>query len=519
MLSTALIVFREVLEAALIIGIVLTATKGVALRGRWVAYGVGAGLIGACVVAVFAEGIAQAAEGVGQELLNAGVLLAATAMLAWHNLWMARHGRALTTQMNAVGRDVSDGARPLHVLSIVIALAVLREGAEVVLFAYGIAAGGANTLSMLSGGALGILAGAGVGAALYFGLLHIPMRYLFTATSWLIVLLAAGMASQATAFLIQASILPAIKPVLWDTSALLSKHSLFGEMLHTLVGYDDRPAAMQFLVYVLSIATIGALTLAARRPVSLRVPGVAVTIAAVMLVSMFLLPLPAHATHKVYYPTVDQGETELELRGHVTWDSDRDKQNEQKYKMGIGHGFTHFWFSEVYIEVEKPAGESSYEVESYEWENLFQLTEQGKYWADWGFLIEYSKARESENPDKVELTPIMQKQLGRQLLTLNLTFERETGSNAEDDWELAYAWQLRWLGDPKLEFGLEGFGALGEVDNWKSYSDQEHQIGPAIFGKIKTAGGNAWKYRAALLAGLTSATPNATLTGLLEYEF
>ena len=520
MLSTAVIVFREVLEAALIIGIVLTATQAVANRGRWISYGVAAGLIGACVVAVFAEGIAQAAEGMGQEIFNAGVLLAATAMLAWHNLWMAKHGRELATRMKSVGRDVSDESQPLHVLSIVVALAVLREGSEVVLFVYGIAAGGASSLFMLSGGVLGIVAGAAVGAALYFGLLRIPTKYLFTATAWLIVLLAAGMASQAAGFLIQAGILPAIKPVLWDTSSILSEHSLIGEMLHTLVGYDDRPAAMQFLVYAGAVVVIGAMTMAASKPFNMRAAGVAaVIVAAITVVTMFLIPSPAHATHKVYYPTVEEGETEFELRGHTTFDNDTSQRNEQKYKIGVGRGFNSFWFSEIYGEVEKPAGADSYEMESFEWENLFQLTEQGKYWADWGFLIEYSKARESGEPDKIALTPIMQKQLARDLVTLNLTFEKQSGDNAADKWQLAYAWQYRLQGSRKLEYGLEGYGELGEVTDWNSSSDQVHQVGPAIFGKLKTASGHAWKYAVGLLAGLTSATPSATLTGLFEYEF
>lgn len=270
MLSTAIIVFREVLEASLIIGILLTATQGVAGRNRWISYGVGGGLVGACVVAFFAEVIAAASEGMGQEIFNAGVLLAATAMLAWHNLWMARHGRELATRMKTVGQGVGENAQPLYMLSIVVALAVLREGSEVVLFAYGIAAGGANALPMLSGGVLGIFAGIAVGAALYFGLLRIPTRYLFTATAWLIVLLAAGMASQAAHFLIQAGILPAIKPILWDTSMILSERSLIGEMLHTLIGYDDRPAAMQFIIYVSAIAVIGAMTLIATKPARVR---------------------------------------------------------------------------------------------------------------------------------------------------------------------------------------------------------------------------------------------------------
>jgi high-affinity iron transporter len=214
---------------------------------------------------MFAEGLAQAAEGVGQEIFNAGVLFAAMAMLAWHNMWMARHGRELATRMKDVGRDVVENTQPLYVLSIVVALAVLREGAEVVLFAYGITAGGANGLPMLAGSALGVIFGIAIGAALYLGLLRIPPRFLFTATAWLIVLLAAGMASQATAYLIQAGMLPVIKPVLWDTSAFLSESSLMGETLHTLVGYDDRPSAMQFLVYVLAVMVVGAMTLAAKK--------------------------------------------------------------------------------------------------------------------------------------------------------------------------------------------------------------------------------------------------------------
>ncbi|MGD8885664.1 MAG: FTR1 family protein, partial [Gammaproteobacteria bacterium] len=323
MLSTAIILFREVLEAALIVGIVLTVTKGIAGRSRWVGYGVGAGLLGACIVAVFAEGIAQAAEGMGQEFFNAGVLLAATGMLAWHNLWMARHGRELATRMKTIGRDVADNAQPLHVLTVVIALAVLREGAEVVLFVYGIAAGGATALPMLSGGVLGIIAGVAVGGALYFGLVRIPTKYLFTVTAWLIVLLAAGMASQATGYLIQAGTIPAIKPVLWDTSAILSEHSLIGEMLHTLVGYDERPAAMQFLVYAGAIMIIGAMTLAANKPARQGITSVATAIALTMtIVATTLISQPAQASHKVYYPTVEPGETELELRGHVTADSD-----------------------------------------------------------------------------------------------------------------------------------------------------------------------------------------------------
>ena len=136
MLGALIIVFREVIEAGLIVGIVMAATRGVAGRGRWVSIGVIAGIVGAAVVALFARGISDAFQGSGQELFNAGVLSIAVVMLMWHNAWMARHGREIAAEMRQIGTAVSEGAKPLTALAIVVGLAVLREGSEVVLFLY-----------------------------------------------------------------------------------------------------------------------------------------------------------------------------------------------------------------------------------------------------------------------------------------------------------------------------------------------------------------------------------------------
>lgn len=256
MLGTGLLVFREVLEAALIVSIVAAATRGVHGRGGWIGGGIGAGVVGAIVVAVFASSIAAAVSGMGQELFNASVLLAAVVMIAWHAIWMASHGKELATQMKSVGSAVQAGSRPLSALLIVVAIAVLREGSEVVLFLYGQAASGAGTVELVGGIALGIVGGTAVGFLLYFGLLGIPMRYFFSATNWLMLLLAAGLASQAARFLIQADILPPLGNKVWDSSAILSDHSLVGQALHTLVGYDARPAGMQLLFYAITAIAI-----------------------------------------------------------------------------------------------------------------------------------------------------------------------------------------------------------------------------------------------------------------------
>ena len=257
MLATLVIVFREVIEAGLIVGIVLAATKGVARRGFWVSLGIGVGALGACVVAICASQIAALFRGSGQEIFNASVLLAAVVMLAWHNSWMASHGQDIARQMRAVGGAVAAGQRPMTALAIVVGVAVLREGSEIVLFLYGIAnSGSESALAMVAGGILGIVCGALLSALMYLGLVAIPMRRLFAVTTWLITLLAAGMASQAVVFLQQAGYFQSFAEPLWDTSGILPEDSIPGRLLHSLIGYSDSPTAAQLVAYLLTIAVI-----------------------------------------------------------------------------------------------------------------------------------------------------------------------------------------------------------------------------------------------------------------------
>jgi high-affinity iron transporter len=260
MLATAIIVFREVLEASLVVGIVLAACRGVPRRGIWVTGGIAVGILGASLVAVGAGAIAAAVNGIGQELFNATILFTAVAMLGWHNIWMNRHGRELASAAGGIGREVLGGSRPLYALALVVGIAVLREGSEIVLFLYGIAiSSGAGGLSMLAGGILGLLGGAAIGALIYLGLLAIPLRRLFTVTSWLILLLAAGMASQGAAFLMQANLLPSFGNGLWDTSSILTENSMLGLLLHVLIGYSAQPAGIQVVFYLATLLIIGTL--------------------------------------------------------------------------------------------------------------------------------------------------------------------------------------------------------------------------------------------------------------------
>ncbi len=256
MLATAIIVFREVLEAALVIAIVLGASRGISRRGWWVSAGIALGVFGAGLVALFADVIAEAFSGTGQALLDAAILLTAVVMLAWHNIWMSGHGRKLAGEIKEVGAAVQAGTKNLAALLVITFTAVLREGSEIVLFLWAIAASGGHEFGMTLGGFTGLAAGMLVGVLLYRSLLFIPIRHFFSVTGWLILLLTAGLAAQAAGFLNQAGLLPALGSNLWDTSAILSQSGILGQLLHILVGYTARPSGIEILFYGVTLVAI-----------------------------------------------------------------------------------------------------------------------------------------------------------------------------------------------------------------------------------------------------------------------
>jgi high-affinity iron transporter len=267
MLGALIIVFREVIEAGIIVGVVLAVTSGVARSRLWVSVGVGAGVLAASLVAAFAGALANALEGVGQEIFNGTILAIAVVMLGWHNTWMATHGRQMAAEARQLGEQVKSGARSLAALAVVVGVAVMREGSEIALFLYGLAAaGGSSAPSLLIGSVLGLIAGCAVTALTYFGLVTIPQRHLFRVTTILITFLAAGLAAQSVAFFQQAGLVTGLSQTAWDTSNILSDTSLLGRVLHTLAGYSDQPSVLQVIVYLAILTIIFSLsaTLASR---------------------------------------------------------------------------------------------------------------------------------------------------------------------------------------------------------------------------------------------------------------
>jgi high-affinity iron transporter len=266
MFATALIVFRESLEAALFVGIVAAATRGLVGRGSWLAGGVVAGVLGALALAGGADKISALADGIGQDLVNVGILTAALAMLAWHCIWVSTHGKEMSQEARQLGSSVRAGQRTPRALMVAVALAVLREGAETVLFVAGLTTGTASSgFEMVSAVLLGLAGGVALGALIYFGLSRVKPHNLFAVTNAFILVLAAAIASQLARALAQAGLVDLWSSAVWDTSRLLPSESPVGVLLHALAGYDARPSGLQLVFYVGTLVVVGLATREVRR--------------------------------------------------------------------------------------------------------------------------------------------------------------------------------------------------------------------------------------------------------------
>ncbi|MEI6564978.1 MAG: FTR1 family protein, partial [bacterium] len=506
MLSISIIVFREILEVALIVGVLLAATHGVRFAKRLICAGIAAGIMGALTVAFFAETISNAMQGMGQEVFNASVLLLAAILIGWTIVWMRRHGRKLTERFSEVGRQVTEGEMPLYSLSVVTMLALLREGSELVLFTYGVLASGAALAGVILGSLLGLILGIVAGAIIYYGLVKISARALFATTSWLLILLAAGMVSQAVAFLASAGFLPEIIAPVWDASRILPESNWLGQVLHTLLGYSARPSGIQVLAYLLTLGGMMVILklfghAAVSRGNGNKQGQRAKLFVALPLTCFVLLGLSkgASAAEHVYSPHVVQGEVEIEARGSYDFDGRDDHNGLQGQKCAVGYGVTHYWFTELYGEIANSSEEDKgWEFEAVEWENRFQLSEPGEWPIDTGLYLAYEFSAKDGEPDNAEGKLLLEKQMGDYDHMLNVILEKEVGANAEQNLEAGFVWSTRYRWTPSFEPGFEWQSDFGELGKGTSFDEQQHQIGPAAYGKI----GAHLKYAVGYLFGV-----------------
>jgi len=513
MLSTLIIVFREVLEAMLVVGVATAAAREANIHYRWIYSGIGFGLVAATVVALFADILSASMQGMGQEMFNASVLIAASMMMAWTAIWMGKHGRETSQKIRNSCRDIADNGRAKTVLAIVVGLAVAREGSEVVLFLYGVTAtGNADAFAMLTGGGIGLLLGVLLALALYRSLIHIPVRYVFMVVTCLIVLLSAGMASQGVAWLVMVDALPAWGQPIWNSSALISGHSIPGQLLHAIMGYDDRPSGIQALTFS-AVLTLTWLTI--RLQNKARIQPAKTLMALVVIGATLSIQASDAEAKKVYSPIVEQGEVELEYLLDYSVDADPAKNSSARHQFELEYGVTDRWMTAIYGDFRKRPGKT-FAYQGLKWENIYQLFEQGERWLDAGLYSEYIMPQKSLNkPDVIEIKLLFEKEQRRLIHTFNLILKKELGAKATNNTSVGYAWSSKWRWMRYMEPSIEAYGALGEIGNTKSLALQSHQIGPVVSGKLRSG----ITYEAGYLFGLTTGSDQGLAKVVLGYEF
>jgi hypothetical protein len=221
----------------------------------------------------------------------------------------------------------------------------------------------------------------------------------------------------------------------------------------------------------------------------------------------------AFATKKVYSPIVEGGELEFEWRGSYDFDDRDSKDGEQKQKYAVGYGVTDWWFTELYGEIEREAEQDEFDLTSIEWENRFQLTEQGQYWLDAGLYFAYETTVQNKKADKIEGKILLEKSFANFTHTANIIFEKQVGGGAEEETEAGLAWSSRYRWKEYFEPGFEWHSNFGELKEHNPYDEQKHQAGPVFSGKVGPV-----KYDIGYLFGITDPAPEGELKWIMEYE-
>ncbi len=257
------VTLREAFEAALLLGIVYTYLDRVQARAgelRWVTLGAVGGLVASGAMGVAVAYLSGPLLDLGPDLVAAGVMFLAAAALTWHGWWMGRHAGEIQGEVLRQVDDAQSGRR-VWAPALIAFTGVFREGAETVLFLWGLMSQAAVTgWSGAFAGTLGVATAAGLGWLVFRGARRVPLRYFFAGTSALLLLVAAGLVSAGVGRFEGLGFLPP-SPMAWDTSWLLDDRSLVGSFLAGLVGYRARPSILEALTYVLWLGVTGILVL------------------------------------------------------------------------------------------------------------------------------------------------------------------------------------------------------------------------------------------------------------------
>jgi len=209
---------------------------------------------------------------------------------------------------------------------------------------------------------------------------------------------------------------------------------------------------------------------------------------------------------KIYHPYVQPEEREIEFRSIIENNSDADSGDERVYRLGYGQSFTDRWFGEVYL-IGAENDDRSFRLEAYEVEALWQVTEQGEFFADWGMLFELEKEH-SEDVMELSAALLVEREWRRWTGTANIYVIYEFGDDIDNESETAMALQGRYRYSRQFEPAVELY--LGE---------DTKGLGPVVMGSLPLGGRRQLRWEGGVIFGLDSGTPDQTFRVLFEYEF
>ncbi|CAM2158024.1 MULTISPECIES: FTR1 family iron permease [Paraburkholderia] len=256
------IVWRESVEALLVVGILYAWLKnGDADARRGLPYlwaGVGLGILAAIALGAALVGFTEVLSGDAQDYFQTGMVLVACVLIVQMVLWMKQHGRTLKREME---ESLEKSTRDANWwgITVLVALAIAREGSETVIFLYGLGFGQSGHVDASQ--YVAVLLGLGLAFLTFYilqlGGKYFSWRYFFRVTEIMLLFLGAGLFQTGVDKLIDKEILPTIVDQVWNSSAILDDSSTFGSLVATLTGYRAHPALMNLIAYAVYWLVVG----------------------------------------------------------------------------------------------------------------------------------------------------------------------------------------------------------------------------------------------------------------------
>lgn len=253
MFKIAIIIFRECLEIALLLGVILASTNHIKNSRLYVIMGAMTGTVLASLFAFFIRTVTKAYGSYGDEIFDSGVILLTAAVISWTVVWMQGYTKKIKNNLGKLTEKITTNNASKLLLVTIVATTIFREGAEIILLIYGASSAPLSASEYVIGLVIGSISGFIVGVVIYTGLIKLAGKYIFKISTILLILIAAGLASEAAGILTSVGVIEIYRETLWDTSWLIDNNSILGKLLHITIGYDSKPNGMQIIFYFSSI--------------------------------------------------------------------------------------------------------------------------------------------------------------------------------------------------------------------------------------------------------------------------